>query len=65
MLAICFAVLAVFEWSQIKSKSSRSKKTFWWFFSIMVVWNIAANVIPWWPNPNQIIMFFLGWIKSN
>lgn len=62
MLAICFAVMAVFEWAQLKNKSSRSKRTFLWFFSFMLVWNVAANFIPWWPNPSRLVLFVLGWI---
>ena len=62
MLAISFALFAVFEWRQIKDKSSNNKKTFWWLFSILLVWNTAANVIPWWPTPNQLIIYLFGWM---
>ncbi|MVO98355.1 hypothetical protein [Paenibacillus lutrae] len=62
MIAICFAVIAVFEWRQCKDKPSGGQKAFWWFFSLMLVWNLAANFIPWWPNPIRLIMYLLGWM---
>ncbi|GIP26730.1 hypothetical protein J23TS9_18600 [Paenibacillus sp. J23TS9] len=62
MIAISFALFAAFEWRQIKNKSSNHKKAFWWLFSLLLAWNTAANVIPWWPSPNRLIIYLFGWI---
>ncbi|GIP53878.1 MULTISPECIES: hypothetical protein [Paenibacillus] len=62
MLAICFAAIALFEWKQLHNKPAQGKKAFWWLFSLTLVWNIGANFISWWPNPNRFILYLLGWI---
>ncbi|WP_068618526.1 hypothetical protein [Paenibacillus tuaregi] len=61
MLAILFAGIAIYEWIRVKSPSSRDKRVFWWVLSILLVWNTAGNFLPWWPNPNRILLFVTGW----
>ncbi|MGN7355816.1 hypothetical protein ACTHPF_00525 [Paenibacillus sp. SAF-054] len=61
MLAVSFALFAAVEWKLSKNKASGSK-AFWCIFSVFLLWNLGANLMPGWPNLNRLVMSVLGWI---
>ncbi|MBP2001480.1 hypothetical protein J2Z69_002525 [Paenibacillus shirakamiensis] len=63
MLAFFFAGYAILEWVLVKNKRRRDSILFWCLFILFTSWGMGASFFPWWPQPNQLIMFLFGWFK--
>ena len=63
MLALFFALIALYDWFLIKSKSSKEKWGFLILILLVTVWNVNSNLILWWLDPFTLINMALGWIN--
>lgn len=64
MFAAFFALLAGLDWFIVSRKSSRKKERLIVLLILLAtsMWNLAANLIAWWPNPFDLIHLALSWM---
>lgn len=64
MFAVFFALLAGLDWFLVSRKSPRRKEKVLVLLILLMTaaWNVAANLIVWWPNPFDLIHLALSWV---
>ncbi|WP_040952228.1 hypothetical protein [Gorillibacterium massiliense] len=62
MLALIFSAFVLLEWKRLKKQPARMKWKWGGIWAFFTLWNLMAVFVPWWPNPNGIIVKLFGWV---